>query len=451
MEKFTDAEWAACLKVLHHLKEHPYDNPDNEQFKTLITGIYKQARKTVRKETEQHRRAEDLVVLFNTRIAQDAIANTATFSVAEESNVHTYQEVKRQVNCYICGAGYREVHFFYNRLCPACAEFNYAQRSVAADLTGRNVILTGGRVKIGYAAALKFLRNGANLVLTTRFPALALEQLQQEPDYAEWQDRLLLYGLDLRNLKAVDTFIRDMRQHFGHLDILVNNAAQTIQYPAAYYQPLLQKEQQLLLHAPSDQLLPNTTPLAGALALPEATASELPGFTPNRFGQPVDPRDKNSWNATLEEVDTYELLEVNLINHISPYLLIRELMPLFRASVQAQKFIINVSSSEGQFSYDRKTIFHPHTNMTKAALNMLTRTSAPQLLDEGVYMNSVDVGWVSTGAVERLRTVQFEQGYIPPLDPVDGAARILHPIAELLQGGEAWSGVLLKNYRKVDW
>ena len=98
----------------------------------------------------------------------------------------------------------------------------------------------------------------------------------------------------------------------------------------------------------------------------------------NRFGQPVDLRDKNSWNATLEEVSMYELVEVNLINQISPYFLIKELTPLMKASTFKEKFIVNVTSSEGQFSYQNKTMYHPHTNMTKAALNMLTRTSAKE-------------------------------------------------------------------------
>jgi len=171
----------------------------------------------------------------------------------------------------------------------------------------------------------------------------------------------------------------------------------------------------------------------------------------NRFGQPVDFREKNSWNARLEEISTYELLEVNLINHISPYLMIKALTPLLKASDFEAKFIVNVTSSEGQFSYQNKTIYHPHTNMTKAALNMLTRTSATAYAKAQIYMNSVDVGWVSTGAQESKRKAQFEVGYIPPLDPVDAAARILHPIYEGVVHEMYFVGALLKHFKTVDW
>ena len=171
----------------------------------------------------------------------------------------------------------------------------------------------------------------------------------------------------------------------------------------------------------------------------------------SRFGQPVDHRSKTSWNSTLGEIDLLELLEVNLINQIAPYVLIQELTPLFKASAFEKKFIVNVTSSEGQFSYNNKSIFHPHTNMTKASLNMLTRTSAEEYVEFGVYMNAVDVGWVSTGATETLRKRQFDQGYIPPLDPVDGASRIMMPIIDELVRSAGIVGKLFKNYRMQDW
>lgn len=121
-------------------------------------------------------------------------------------------------------------------------------------------------------------------------------------------------------------------------------------------------------------------------------------------------------------------------------------------SIHTERFVINVSSSEGQFSYENKTIFHPHTNMTKAALNMLTRTSAEEFAGSGIYMNSVDVGWISTGAIEPLRKRQAEVGYVPPLDPVDGASRILDPVIQVLTNRqEAIYGKLIKNYKVIDW
>jgi len=173
-----------------------------------------------------------------------------------------------------------------------------------------------------------------------------------------------------------------------------------------------------------------------------------------RFGLPVDNREKTSWNSRLTEIGLEELLEVNLISHISPYLLIDGLTPLMRQTKTGSRYIINVTSSEGQFSYGNKTIFHPHTNMTKAALNMLTRTSGKEYEEYGITMCAIDVGWISTGATEKLREKQFTEGYIPPLDSVDGAARILHPIVQHSQEygfRTNFNGRLLKNYAIAEW
>jgi NAD(P)-dependent dehydrogenase (short-subunit alcohol dehydrogenase family) len=256
--------------------------------------------------------------------------------------------------------------------------------------------------------------------------------------------------LDLRNLNAVHQFTEYCKQNLPYLDILINNAAQTIKYPTEYYQPFVQQENLFLQQFQNPNLIGNQTPIAAKPAhlLAAAQPNEL---KINRFGQPVDFRDKNSWNATLTEIGLEELLEVNLINHIAPYLLIAELSDLMMQSVHNQRFIINVTSSEGQFSYANKTIHHPHTNMTKAALNMLTRTSAAEYVQKQIYMNSVDVGWISTGAHEAKRQKLFDTLKIPPLDSVDGAMRILHPILEIQKGNLELFGKLLKNYQVVEW
>lgn len=448
--KFTDEEWRACVKVLTVLKDNPFDNPDNDTFKTLITKIHKNARKTIRKEGQTERKEYDREILLSAGISMQAKDNSTSYSEKEMFFTKDYKELSTPDSCYACNRSFTQVHFFYNRLCPDCAEYNYAQRFIKPDLNGRNVILTGGRVKIGYATALKLLRCGANLILTSRFPALALEQLSNEEDYTVWKDRLIVYGLDLRNLRAVEEFIAYVGRQFDSLDILINNAAQTIRYPDNYYLPLINNETHYIrAFEKQPNLFPNKTSVMYDMRLLEL--KDMPvGFEQNRFGQPVDNREKNSWNSKLDEISMYELLEVNLINQISPYLLIKELKPLFLRSGFKERFVINVTSSEGQFSYMNKTVFHPHTNMTKAALNMMTRTSASEFAEDCIYMNSVDVGWVSTGAKEELRKQQFNRAYIPPLDPVDGAARILHPIQEAMNGNIRY-GKLLKNYIEVDW
>jgi NAD(P)-dependent dehydrogenase (short-subunit alcohol dehydrogenase family)/predicted RNA-binding Zn-ribbon protein involved in translation (DUF1610 family) len=447
---FSQQEWETCLKVLHALKKNPLENPDNQQFGTLITKIHTKAKKANRRESYVAKKTADLETILNSEISKNALDNKTVYDEAEEK-AQSYTKLNVPKNCYSCNSSFTLAHSFYNRLCPKCAELNYANRFKTLDLSGRNVILTGGRVKIGYATALKMLRANAHLTVTTRFPANALEQFRQEEDYGTWKDNLVVYGLDLRNLKSVENFIYYYKNTHETLDILINNAAQTIKYTDQYYAPIIRKEEELkLLFAAEKKLIANETPVVANVKLLENHVEK--GYLAlNRFGQPIDNRSKNSWNATLEEISIQELIEVNLINQISPYFLIKELLPLLKNSSFPKKHIINVTSSEGQFSYNNKTMFHPHTNMTKAALNMMTRTSAVEFEKEHIYMNAVDVGWVSTGARETLRKKQFEKGYIPPLDPVDGASRIVHPIYENEKNNPIFTGKLLKNYSVEDW
>ena len=442
---FSSEEWASAIKVLTELKKNPFHNPDNEKISTLISGVYKEARKQKRKENIKQRNADDLISIKSTNLGQETPSSLITKAEQDRS----FKRLKSPRNCYACNQSYQELHHHYHRLCPDCAKENTFQKERSVDLTGRKVILTGGRVKVGYAAALKFLRNGADLTVTTRLPAIALSYFQQEPDYQEWKERLSIYGLDLKDLNAVESFLTDFKQKNNKLDILVNNAAQTIHYPSSYYTPLIAQESEALKSPDVQRLvIENKTKLTDApLILKEE--EEITNFPVNRFGQPIDQRLKNSWNSSLVEIDLRELLEVNLINHISPFILIQQLTPLLQKS--SKGFVINVTSSEGQFSYSNKTIFHPHTNMTKASLNMLTRTSGEDLAKSNIFMNAVDVGWISTGAIEPLRIKQFEEGYTPPLTPIDGAARILAPIIDELENTQGVNGKLFKNYKIVEW
>lgn len=448
---FDEEEWNTCLRVLTTLKNSPFSNPENEQFGTLITKIYKQAKKLNRKESYKTKKRQDLSAVLNTQISENALENKTKFTESNYIDDHVFTKLAIPKNCYCCNQSFSYLHSFYNRLCPSCAELNYQYRNESIDLSGRKVILTGGRVKIGFAAALKFLRANAQVLVTTRFPALALAQFKEEEDYERWEHNLVVYGLDLRDLRAVEQFAEYYKYNFESLNILVNNAAQTIKYTDQYYRPLIEKEGVLLdLYLENKKLKANKTSISEGIHMLN-NEKELPELALNRFGQPIDDREKNSWNSTLVEVDMLELLEVNLINQISPYFLIKELTPLLKASSFEKKFIVNVTSSEGQFSYENKSVFHPHTNMTKASLNMLTRTAAKDYERHAIFMNAVDVGWVSTGAREELRKKQFDVGYIPPLDPVDGAARILAPIIEGIKDVHNPVGKLLKNYEIVNW
>lgn len=446
---FSEEEWKACIKVLNTLKEAPFENPDNNLFAGLITKIHKNAKKNIRNASYNSKKQEDLRTSLNAELVLKALNGETSFSENENPNDQQFTPLNLPKNCYCCNQSYKLAHSFYTRLCPECAEENYEKRFQNIDLQGRNVILTGGRVKVGFATALRLLRNNANVVLTTRFPALALEQFEQETDFKEWKGNLIIYGLDLRNLNAINEFVAFYKSKFDTLDILINNAAQTIKYPDEYYLPLIKKEHQLL-EVFKPNLIANQTAITKEIKALEYGVEEETEIKLTRFGQPVDNREKTSWNSTLEEISMYELVEVNLINQIAPYFLIKELKPLFLNSAFEERFIVNVTSSEGIFSYTNKTIFHPHTNMTKAALNMMTLTSAKEFAVDSVFMTSVDVGWISTGAKESLRKKQFEEGYIPPLDSVDGASRIFDPIVEGIKGKSIF-GVLLKNYKVSQW
>jgi len=451
---FTEAEWQACLKVLNTLKDNPLNNPDNDNLKSLLQKVVKKARKENRKVSYADKVEADLVTQKESVIVSNALAGVSVYSSENDplnelplhSSLTPLQLPKK---CYCCNATFNLAHFFYNRICPDCAAINYEKRKANKDLPGMTAVVTGCRVKVGYATVLKLLRCGVDVIATTRFPASALKQYQNESDYDKWKDRLKVYGLDLRVLKEVEQFVLYVGREFKQLDILVNNAAQTIKYPDQYYLPLISSEQELLkLEAPN--CLPNPTPIGGDLKH-LALEVDTPESTPlNRFNQPVDSREKTSWNSTLSDISLVELVEVNLINQISPFLLIQSFKKMMERTQQELSFVINVTSTEGLFSHTNKTHFHPHTNMTKASLNMITRTSSEEFSKSNILMNSVDVGWISTGAREELRKQQFEKAYVPPLDSVDGASRILDPIYRALDGDKSF-GKLYKDYNEHEW
>jgi NAD(P)-dependent dehydrogenase (short-subunit alcohol dehydrogenase family) len=168
--------------------------------------------------------------------------------------------------------------------------------------------------------------------------------------------------------------------------------------------------------------------------------------------QQIDLRDRNSWRLLLHEVSTVELLEVQLVNAVAPFIFNARLKPLMLRTPDRDKHIVNVSAMEGQFYRNFKTTRHPHTNMAKAALNMMTRTSAADYQADGIHMNSVDTGWVTDeDPVEVAARKIVEQRFHPPLDIVDGAARIVDPIVDGVNTGKHVWGQFLKDYQPTDW
>ena len=367
--------------------------------------------------------------------------------------------------CLVCKQTFLETHVFYSQLCSSCGDLNYAKRDRTADLRGKIALVTGARVKIGYAVVLRLLRAGAQVIATTRFPRDAASRYAQEEDFNEWSDRLQVYRLELRHLPAVEAFTRHVINCYPRLDIIINNAAQTIRRPPTFYQHLLAFEslppeqlpggiKPLLERSLDNQIeLSQDLPALISNVLPdnaEGDGTYFPAGIYDEDGQQLDLRPFNSWLMKDDEVSILELLEVHVINAIAPFVINSRLKALMKKS-ESPKYIINVSSKEGQFNAGKKPWRHPHTNMAKAALNQMTRTCAAEYAKYRIYMNAVDPGWISFEHPYHLVREMRDRGVRPPFDFIDGAARICDPIYLGVNEKRYLFGKLFKDYCECPW
>ena len=506
--KYSKEQIDACIGVLQDIIEHSDELahlPVDQRIALLkVAGhISRPDREEIRKRKKdreqlkhQRRSSHERKVRASTgiRSARESSVFTAPLQITDTSAAVASKELEliRPQACYVCKTEYTRVHFFYDSMCPQCAELNYAKRFQIASLHGQVALITGSRLKIGYQASLMMLRAGALVIATTRFPIDSALRYARESDFEQWKDKLHIYGLDLRHTPSVELFCDYIESKYDRLDLLLNNAAQTVRRPPGFYAHLMANEMMNLDTLPADvqQLLRpfamckdklkladfsnnglvptlgwnGTMPGIGLSA--SAKLSQIPYnhdqtlpvervFPKGKLDadlQQVDLRENNSWRLRLGEIQTAEMIELQLVNAVAPFVLCNRLSTMMKRDNTGKKHIVNVSAMEGKFHRYTKTDRHPHTNMAKAALNMLTHTSASDLAKYGIFMNAVDTGWVTDeDPIALSLRKQDMHDFQPPLDIVDGAARICDPFFHGILTGLHWSGKFLKDYFPVDW
>ncbi|MFB7512033.1 SDR family NAD(P)-dependent oxidoreductase [Streptomyces sp. NPDC056144] len=475
---------AVCLSVLDELDELDVDHPDAIRVRRATAGIYRTVKQRRRQERRASKTANDKAVTEATATGSaqridDETEGLLPTSVTEEGRIAGI--LQRPRSCYVCKTRYVEVDYFYHQLCQPCAALNRAKREASADLSGKRALLTGGRAKIGMYIALRLLRDGAHTTITTRFPKDAIRRFKAMEDSADWMHRLEVVGIDLRD-PAQAVALADQVAEAGPLDILINNATQTVRRLPSAYSALVEGESaplpagELPAHhvigafnsGAVGELVGSSELPAGvrdleaqqvadlALVAGNATiAKHLDGTAIDAGGLVPDVVESNTWVQSIEQISPVELLETQLCNYTAPFILISKLRASMaeaaKKAASGRAYVVNVSAMEGVFSRGYKGAGHPNTNAAKAAMNMVTRTSGQEMFQtDGILMTSVDTGWITDERPHFDKLRLAEEGFHAPLDLVDGAARVYDPVVRG-EAGEDLYGCFLKDYAPANW
>jgi len=492
MSAIDPTDLAIALKVLAQVDELDPEHPDAVAVRRATARVWKSVK--ARRKSDRRRAVSeaDAAVFAATATAAPGRVDdeTAGIPLSSAAPGATAGTLLRARSCYMCKQRYTVVDAFHHNLCPSCAASNRSHRDARTDLTGRRALLTGGRAKIGMYIALRLLRDGAHTTITTRFPHDAVRRFSALPDSADWLHRLRVVGLDLRDPAQVAALADDVAAQ-GPLDVLINNAAQTVRRAAGSYAALVEAEREPLPADTVPEVLvfshasdAHPAALAGAVpalgAVVEATegvpavgtpaerlaalAMTARSASPGRIAAGIavdaggllpDTASVNSWVANVEGVDPLELLEVQLCNQTAPFILISRLRARLAAgatrAASGRSYVVNVSAMEGVFGRGYKAPGHPHTNMAKAALNMLTRTSGQEMFEsDRILMTAVDTGWITDERPHHTKLRLAEEGFHAPLDLADGAARVYDPVVRG-EAGEDLYGVFLKDFQVSNW
>ncbi|KAJ5860925.1 uncharacterized protein N7529_008235 [Penicillium soppii] len=456
----TETELEATLKVLDYLQKH-----------NLVSQVTA---------------ADPLAAVILTVKAQfsmDHILRTAQHTKLKKQKEP--RKFSEKMRCYICRYVFSasEAHELYPSLCRQCGMFNVgcAQLSLPdrLNLTGKFALITGGRINLGYSTALRLLRCGANVIVSSRYPADAAARYAKETDFSQWGSRLKVVGADFRTAKDAFRLVHIVKnllcawegenkfENQRRLDILINNAAQTLTDPIKAEVEAIAREEQLKDHTATKLLLASTSDsykprVRGGLQsswISSIESGKTKLYIENdaknnqaeiqnthkglRTTNDADPA-KSSWVQSLSEIPYEDLISAHSVNAFVPLILCRELLKNMgseppHSKHQPHGYIVNVSSREGileDVPHSRsKAGHHVHTNMSKAAINMITETEAQTAWkSRRVAMNTVDPGYMSAAP-------EYQRDEGCPIGFEDGAARVLWPIAVgELEGGSFRAG-----------